>query len=189
MNRHTLSLLKSLIAVSNDGEYAFRVGVRRARSAELAMTFACLADNCQQAARELQKCVVRLGGPVVADRGPAAFSRITLGARRLLAGNDDLALLQVCQLVQQRTVLSYRKAVEQSLPAAAQALIERQYRGAQLNHVRIRDLLVMHQSIGPISYAYAANIVALRAAPGRTGAQGVASGNQAGAALQKRSMA
>ena len=44
-HNETISILKGLITTCDDGEYMFRYGVRRARSGELAMTFACLADK------------------------------------------------------------------------------------------------------------------------------------------------
>jgi hypothetical protein len=74
-----------------------------------------------------------------------------------------------------------------------QALVERHYRGVPLNHVRIRDLLVMHQAIGPVSYDQASNIVALRTVPARPARRSRSEGDEPGAkpatALQERSMA
>jgi hypothetical protein len=108
---------------------------------------------------------VWLGGPVVADRSPSVLlRRAGLGIRRLLSGNDDLAVLKACQRAEQTAVLSYRQALEKSLPGPVQALLERHYRGVRLNCIRIRDLRVMHQAIGQTDYADAKNIVALRAA-------------------------
>lgn len=164
----TISILKGLIATCNDGERLFRYGVRHARLGELAMTFAWLADNCQQGARELQRYVVRLGGPVVAERRASSLLRgAALAVRRLFAGNDDLALLEACRRAEELAVLNYRRALENALPGAAHVLVERHYRGVKLNHIRIRDLLVMHSAIGPVSYAGAPNVVALRSAPER----------------------
>jgi len=166
----TISILKGLIATCNEGEYVFRYGVTRARSVELAMTFACLADNCQQGARELQRCVVRLGGPVVAEpRASSLLRGVTLAMRRVLAGDDDLALLEACRRVEELAVVNYRRALEDTLPGAVRVLVERHYRGVKLNHIRIRDLFVMHAAIGPVSYAGAPNVIALRSAPERAG--------------------
>ncbi len=165
MQRHheTISILKDLIATANDGECAFRAAAQGVRPVELATTLACLADNCRQGARELQRCVVRLGGPVVFDRAAAGlWRRAALSMCRRLCGNDDLALLTTCERVEERAVLSYRKALEKSLPAVVQVILERHYRGARLNHIRVRNLLAAHQATGPMSYAGAANIVVLR---------------------------
>ena len=169
-HNETISILKGLITTCDDGEYMFRYGVRRARSGELAMTFACLADNCQQGARELQRYVVRLGGPVVAGRRASSLLRgVALAVRRLLAGNDDLALLEACRRVEELAVLNYRRALENSLPGSVHVLVERHYRCVKLNYIRIRDLFVMHAAIGPVSYAGAPNVVALRSASERAG--------------------
>ena len=182
-HNQTISILKGLIATCNDGEFVFRQGLRRARSSELAMTFACLADSCQQGAHELQRSIVRLGGPVVAGRRASALLRgLVLNVRRWLAGNDDLALLEACRRVEELALLSYCRALENALPGAVRVLVERQYRGVKLNHIRIRDLFVMHAAIGPVSYAGAPNVVALRSVEARAG-KAVAD------SLPKRSMA
>ena len=72
-NDDVIDTLNKLIETSKDGEYGFRACAEHATAAELKAAFAQHAEECLKGARELQTCVVKLGGKP--DERTAAGSR------------------------------------------------------------------------------------------------------------------
>jgi uncharacterized protein (TIGR02284 family) len=152
MNNHeTTALLNSLIKTCRNGEFGFRSGARRVRSRQLATLLVFLSDNCQQAARELREHVVQLGGRPGSGRSVSgALHRAWLSVRSVFSANVDLAILRECKRGEDAAVAHYRRALEQPVPEALRALLERHYLGAKRNNERIGDLLVLEQVVRPV---------------------------------------
>jgi uncharacterized protein (TIGR02284 family) len=137
----TIDKLNELIEISKDGEYGFRASAEHVKSAELQQLLSARAQDCADAARELQDLVVTLGGePDQGGSTGGAFHRGWVSVRSALTGHTDLAVLEECERGEDKALARYRDALKEPLPPSVQVVIERQLQGAQANHDQIRDL-------------------------------------------------
>lgn len=87
-----ISTLNDLIETCKDGEYGFRSCAEHADSSELVSVFNRHAEECLQAARELQEHVVQAGGsPDTGGTASGAVHRGWVAVRSALSSYDDLA--------------------------------------------------------------------------------------------------
>jgi uncharacterized protein (TIGR02284 family) len=133
--------LNDLIENCKDGEYGFRTCAEHAHSEELKRLLNARADNCQQAARELQEQVVQHGGKAeTTGTAGGAVHRGWVAVRGALSGYTDAAILSECERGEDVAVARYRKVLEWPLPAGVKELVERQYQGVKRNHDQVRSL-------------------------------------------------
>jgi uncharacterized protein (TIGR02284 family) len=140
-NKEVTARLNGLIETCKDGEYGFRACAEHVRSLELKTLFTLRADDCKQAASDLQAHVVLLGGEP--DRGGTtggALHRGWVAVRGTLAGYSDVAMLEECERGEDVALARYREVLENDLPIGAKAVVERQYRGVKRNHAQVREL-------------------------------------------------
>ena len=140
-NQEVIKTLNDLIETCKDGEYGFRACAEQADALDLESLFVRRADECREAARELQEQVVALGGK--ADSGGTAAGALHRGwvsLRSKLSNYDDRAVLEECERGEDIAVERYREALAKPLPESLRQMIERQYRGVQRNHDQIRGL-------------------------------------------------
>ena len=136
-----LDTLNDLVEVSKDGEYGFRSSAEHAKSPELRTLFNQRAQECQQAASELQSTIAQLGGkPDSGGSAGGALHRGWVAVRSTLSGYTDQALLDECERGEDVAMARYRKALERPLPEPARALVATQFMGVQRNHDQIRAL-------------------------------------------------
>jgi uncharacterized protein (TIGR02284 family) len=141
MTEDIISVLNDLIETSKDGEYGFRTCAEHANSVELRATFLQRADDCRNAAEELQAHVQLLGGkPETGGSAMGAVHRGWVAVRSKLSSYDDLAILEECERGEDTALMRYRAALEHSLPEPLHGLVNRQYAGAKRNHDQIRLL-------------------------------------------------
>jgi uncharacterized protein (TIGR02284 family) len=140
-NDDIIDTLNDLIETSKDGEYGFRTSAEYLKDATLKQTFTARAEECRQAAAELQAMVVRFGGKAE-DSGSAAgaLHRGWVAVKGVLAGYSDKAILEETERGEDTALASYRKALDQSLPPDVRAVVERQYEGVKRNHLQVRTL-------------------------------------------------
>jgi uncharacterized protein (TIGR02284 family) len=140
-NDDIIDTLNDLIETSKDGEYGFRTSAEYLKDATLKQTFTARAEECRQAAAELQAMVVRFGGKAE-DSGSAAgaLHRRWVAVKGVLAGYSDKAILEETERGEDTALASYRKALDQSLPPDVRAVVERQYEGVKRNHLQVRTL-------------------------------------------------
>jgi uncharacterized protein (TIGR02284 family) len=140
-NDDIIDTLNDLIETSKDGEYGFRTSAEYLKDATLKQTFSARAEECRQAAAELQAMVVRFGGKAE-DSGSAAgaLHRGWVAVKGVLAGYSDKAILEETERGEDTALASYRKALDQSLPPDVRAVVERQYEGVKRNHLQVRTL-------------------------------------------------
>ena len=146
-NDDTTDILNDLIETSKDGEYGFRTCAEQAKASSLKATLAERADQCRDAAAELQACVRGLGGDAE-DSGSAsgAMHRGWVAIKTLLTSYDDLAVLEEVERGEDRALAAYREAIKKELPAAVRPVVERQYEGAKRNHDQMRSLRDQHRA-------------------------------------------
>ncbi len=139
--REVINTLNDLIETCKDGEYGFRACAEQADAIDLEALFTRRADECREAARELQDQVVALGGtPDSGGSASGALHRGWVAVRSKLSNYDDLAVLKECERGEDVAVERYREALASPLPESLREIVERQYRGVQRNHDQIRDL-------------------------------------------------
>lgn len=136
-----IETLNDLIENCKDGELGFRTCAENARSADLKALFQRRAHGCGEAAQQLQALVTRLGGaPDDGGSASGALHRGWVNLRAALAQDDDKAMLVECERGEDLAVARYRRALETDLPSEVEAVVRRQYEGAQRNHDEIKAL-------------------------------------------------
>lgn len=138
---NTIDTLNDLIETSKDGEYGFRTSSENVDSDELRQLFVRRADECGQAARDLQAEVVKLGGSAD-DSGSMAGAahRGWVAVKGTLTGYTDLAILEETERGEDVALESYRDALAQGLLPDVRSMVERQQEGIKRNHAQIRAL-------------------------------------------------
>ncbi|MFZ2854577.1 MAG: PA2169 family four-helix-bundle protein [Rhodocyclaceae bacterium] len=146
--KEVISTLNGLIETCKDGEYGFRSCAEHVNVPELITLFSQRADDCRQAAHELQEQVMQLGGePDTRGSAAGALHRGWVAVRSKLSSYDDLDVLKDCERGEEAAVAAYRAALEKTIPEPVRSLVERQYQGAQRNHKQIRELRDRTQTV------------------------------------------
>lgn len=142
--------LNKLIETSKDGEYGFRTSGEHAKSAQIRELFMKRADECRQAAAELQSLVVQHGGSAE-DTGSTAgaMHRGWVAVKGALAGYTDLAMLEETERGEDVALASYRRALEQDLPPNVRRVVEQHLQGVQRNHDQVRTLRDQARAAAP----------------------------------------
>lgn len=141
LNDDTIDTLNTLIETSKDGEFGFRASAEVLRNAETRQLLTRRADECRQAASELQALVVSLGG-TAEDGGSlsGAAHRGWVAVKGTLSGYTDVAILEEAERGEDTALAAYRSAIEAGLPDSVRSTVERQYEGVKRNHAQMRTL-------------------------------------------------
>jgi uncharacterized protein (TIGR02284 family) len=135
------SVLNDLVETSRDGATGFKTCAEGAKDSMLKAFFVTRTQKCEEAVRELNIEVLHHGGkPVEHGSATGALRRAWINIRTAVTSNDDLAVLEVCESAEDAALESYRKALEEELPAHVRTLVQKQYEGAKENHDRVRQL-------------------------------------------------
>ncbi len=140
-NDDTIDTLNTLIETSKDGEYGFRTSAEHLKNDEIKQLFMRRAEECRQAAAELQALVGTLGGKAE-DSGSAtgAMHRGWVAVKATLAGYTDKAILEETERGEDIALAAYRSALEEDLPAQVRSVVEQQLQGVMRNHNQVRTL-------------------------------------------------
>ncbi|MFG6432194.1 PA2169 family four-helix-bundle protein [Roseateles sp. LYH14W] len=140
-NDDIIDTLNDLIETAKDGEYGFHTSAEYLKDPVLKQSFTTRAEECRQAAAELQQLVVRFGGKAE-DGGSAAgaLHRGWVAVKGTLAGYTDKAILEETERGEDVALASYRNALEHTLPPDVRPVVERQYEGVKRNHLQVRTL-------------------------------------------------
>jgi len=141
-NSNTIDTLNDLIETSKDGEYGFRTSAENMKATDMRSLFEQRAEECRSAAAELQTLVQQAGGNAE-DSGSTsgAMHRGWVSVKATLAGYTDQAILEETERGENLAMQSYAKALQESLPAEARQVVERQYEGVKRNLMQVRSLL------------------------------------------------
>jgi uncharacterized protein (TIGR02284 family) len=140
-NDDIIDTLNDLIETAKDGEYGFSTSAEYLKNPALKQSFTSRAEECRQAAAELQQLVVRFGGKAE-DSGTAAgaLHRGWVAVKGTLAGYTDKAILEETERGEDVALAAYRNALEEALPPDVRLVVERQYEGVKRNHLQVRSL-------------------------------------------------
>lgn len=140
-NDDTISTLNNLIETSKDGEFGFRSSAEYLRDASTKQLFTQRAEECRQAAADLQALVVQLGGkPEDSGTASGSMHRGWVAVKGTLSGYTDKAILEETERGEDVAMNSYRKALASDLLPQARAVVERQMEGVKRNHIQVRSL-------------------------------------------------
>ena len=136
-----IETLNTLIETCKDGEYGFRTSATHAVGAQIKQLFLTRAEDCRQAASELQSLVLQYGG-TAEDGGSVsgALHRGWVKARSAVTDTTDLSLLEETERGEDVALAAYRGAIEVNLPVDVRLVLGRHLQGAKRNHDQIRDL-------------------------------------------------
>lgn len=140
-NEDVIDVLNTLIEVSKDGEFGFATCAEYARSPALRTLLQRRAEDCAEAARELQVAVQRHGGRPQADGSVAdTLHRGWVAARGMLSGYRDETILEECERGEELALRQYADAIANPLPADLHAMLQRHLAGVSRTHDQIRRL-------------------------------------------------
>lgn len=140
INDDTVTVLNELISMSEDGKKGFSEAAEQAKDATLKTLFVDRAQQCSQAAGELQTLVATLGGKPADDGSVAGAAHRAWVKFRAAIGDNNLAVLEEVERGEDHAKSAYKSALETDLPPVARGLLEKQYQGVIANHDRVRDL-------------------------------------------------
>ncbi|MBM7059160.1 PA2169 family four-helix-bundle protein [Pseudomonas sp. UL073] len=137
----TIKVLNNLIETSKDGEAGFKVCAEDVKRPDLKTLFLDRAQQCAQAAAELQRVVLQLGGdPEESTSVGGDLHRRWVDLKALVTGKDEEAVLNECERGEDVAKKHYAEALEKPLPAEIRTLVQRQYDGVLRNHDQIKAL-------------------------------------------------
>lgn len=140
-NDDIVDILNDLIETSKDGEYGFRTSAEYLKATDTQALFERRADECRQAAAELQALVSQYGGKAE-DSGSTtgAMHRGWVAIKGTLSGFSDKAILEETEDGEDVALKRYRTALEKSLPSEVRSVVERQFEAVKRSHAQVRNL-------------------------------------------------
>ncbi|NPC55480.1 PA2169 family four-helix-bundle protein [Caenimonas soli] len=136
-----IGALNELLENARDGELGFREAAEHTKTPALSALFGRRAQDCREAAAELQEQIERLGGQVEQGGSVGGTAhRVWIQLRGLFGGASDETMLTECERGEDAALERYRKALKQNLPPEIHAMVQRQFEDAQRNHDMIKSL-------------------------------------------------
>ena len=146
-NEDAIDTLNNLLESCRDGEYGFRVCAEHTKAQNIKTILNQRAGDCQSAAAELHELIVQFGGePDEGGTVSEALHRGWVAVKGTLSGYSDDDLLNECERAEDVALAQYRKALKHQLPLNAKVVVERQARGAHINHDQIKALRDAHKA-------------------------------------------
>lgn len=140
-NDDVIDVLEDLSECCKDGEYGFLKAAEQVKRSDLKTILTQRANDCRDAAQELNEHIHALGGtPEDSGSTAGAVHRGWVAVKAMFSTYDDKAVLNECERGEDHALACYRKALKQPMSAALQQLVERQMHGAKRNHDQIKQL-------------------------------------------------
>ena len=133
--------LNKLIETCKDGEAGFKVCAEDVKRPDMKQLFSQRSRQCADAAEELQRTVLHLGGePEDSTSVGADLHRRWVDLKSLITGKDEEAILNEAERGEDVAKERYSEALTQNLPTEIRTLVERQYQGVLRNHNEVRAM-------------------------------------------------
>ena len=140
-NKDAISILNNLIETCKDGEEGFRTAAEGLTRPELKVKFLQYSRERAQMSSDLQAEVRRLGGdPEKAGSVAGAVHRGWLDIKSVVTGKDDHAIVAEAERGEDVAKAAYETALQGSLPATAQLLVQQQAAKVRQAHDDVRAL-------------------------------------------------
>lgn len=138
---NVIDVLQELAECSLDGEFGFRSCAEHAKREDLKSIFLQRADDCRNAAMELNEQITACGGKAEEHgSAAAAMHRGWVAVKSALSTYDDKAILEEAERGEDNAKARYMKALRAPLPADVKLIVERQMQGLQRNHDQVKML-------------------------------------------------
>ena len=138
---NTISTLNNLIETCKDGQEGFKQAAEGVQRSDVKTVFYELGQQRAKFAGELQTLVRELGGdPETTSSTVGALHRGWINIKSLVTGKDDAAILNEAERGEDVAVNAYKKALEETLPANVQTVVQEQATQVKAGHDRVRDL-------------------------------------------------
>ena len=133
--------LNTLIETCKDGEADFKACAADVQRLDLQEWFTTRSQECGNAATELQRSVVELGGrPGHNASVSGELHRRWVDLKTLVSGKDEQRVLDEAERDEYLAEKNYAEALHQPLPSEIRAMVQRQYEGVLRNHQEIRAM-------------------------------------------------
>lgn len=140
-NDNVISTLNNLIETCKDGENGFRTAADGVKNSELKTLFNTYSQQRAQFAAELQAEVRNLGGdPENTGSVAATLHRGWINIKSTVTGEDEGAVISECERGEDSAVRNYKDALNETLPANLQSIIQKQFTQVKEAHDRIRAM-------------------------------------------------
>jgi uncharacterized protein (TIGR02284 family) len=140
-NEDTVSILNTLLETCRDGDKGFRNAAENANGLSIQTQFREFARERADFANELSREVERLGGtPASGGSASGALHRGWMDVKGAVTSSDDSSLVAEAERGEDVAVATYRRALQQDLPAEIKSLIERQARRVKAVHDTVRTM-------------------------------------------------
>ena len=140
-NNEIIDTINTLIETSRDGDNGFTACAEDAKDASLRAYFTICATRCRESVHILEELVKHHDGtPESSGSVLGSINRAWLNLRAAISSNSDLAVLEECERAEDLAMHTYRRALEQDLPADVRAVAQLQLNGVQENHDRVRTM-------------------------------------------------
>lgn len=138
---NTISTLNNLIETCKDGQEGFKQAAEGVTRSDLKTTFYELGQQRAKFAGELQNLVRELGGdPETTSSTVGALHRGWINIKSAITGQDDAAILNEAERGEDVAVNAYKKALEETLPANVQSVVQEQATAVKAGHDQVRSL-------------------------------------------------
>lgn len=136
-----IGVVNDLIETCKDGEQGFRDAAEGLQDPAVKSLFADYAQQRASYAQELQAEVSKLGKtPETGGSTGGALHRGWINLKSAITGKNDKAIIDEAERGEDVAVESYQKALAKDIPADLKSIIERQYKGVQEAHNKVRAL-------------------------------------------------
>ncbi|MBC8166591.1 MAG: PA2169 family four-helix-bundle protein [Bryobacteraceae bacterium] len=136
-----IGVINDLIETCKDGEKGFREAAESLQDPAVRSMFMEYAQQRATYAQELQAEVSKLGKtPETSGSTGGAIHRGWINLKSAITGKNDKAIIDEAESGEDIAVESYQKALTKDIPADLKSIVERQYKGVQEAHNKVRAL-------------------------------------------------
>jgi uncharacterized protein (TIGR02284 family) len=140
-NKDVISVLNNLIETCKDGEQGFKTAAENVKDSALKSKFLDYSRQRSQMSSELQAEVRQLGGdPERSGSISGSLHRGWVDIKSAITGKDDDAILAEAERGEDVAKKTFETALQQTLPASTQGLVQRQTDQVRRAHDEVRDL-------------------------------------------------
>jgi uncharacterized protein (TIGR02284 family) len=140
-NQNIVSLLNTLLETCRDGEKGFRNAAENIQEPQIRSRFLEFARERASFADELSREVQRLGGtPATGGSASGALHRGWMDVKGAVTSTTDSSLIAEAERGEDVAVATYRRALEDTLPAEIRSIIERQATRVKSVHDEVRAM-------------------------------------------------